>query len=162
MGALVVFYLVFALWLYTPGFLLTNGIGEQRGIEMQTLPLARAGGLRVVPRQARRYARLIPLVQAHAGGPFIYAAPDCPEVYFLSGLHNPTPTLYDFLDPDFFDIPARTERILATIEEHGVNVVALQDESWSSGPLPASLRAALDAEFPQSARVDDFEVRWRR
>jgi hypothetical protein len=161
MGALATFYLVFALWLATPGFLITNGIGMRGGVRMQALPFARAGGIRVVPEQARAYARLIPLVQAHVGGPYIYASPDCPEVYFLSGLRNPTSTLFEFLDPDFLDIPARTERILGTIRSHRVQVVVLQNKLVISGVLPAELRAALDTEFPQSARVGNFEVRWR-
>jgi Dolichyl-phosphate-mannose-protein mannosyltransferase len=161
MGSLAGFYLVFALWLYPPGFRFVNGIGGRRNLQMQALPFARAGGIRVAPEQAEEYGKLIPLIQAHARGPFIYAAPDCPEVYFLSGLRNPTPTLFEFLDPDFLDIPARTERILSTIQSHGVNVVALGDKSWGSAPLPAGLRAALDSEFPESARVGDFEVRWK-
>jgi hypothetical protein len=160
-SSLVGFYLVFALWLAPPGFWFTNGIGTPRHLQMQTLPFARAGGIRVVPQQEQEYAQLVPLVQAHTRGPFIYAVPDCPEVYFLSGLRNPTPALFDFLDPDFFDLPARTERILGTIQSHGVRVVVLKDSSAASGALPAALRAALDARFPQSARVDDFEVRWK-
>jgi hypothetical protein len=161
MGSLVGFYLVFALWLSTPGLLLTNGIGGRRNLKMEALPLARAGGLRVAPEQAEEYGKLIPLIRAHARGPFIYAAQDCPEVYFLSGLRNPTPTLFEFLDPDFLDIPARTERILGTIQSHRINVIALQNSPWGSGPVPAGLRAALDAEFPESARAGDFEVRWK-
>jgi len=160
-GSLMAFYLVLPLWLATPGFLITNGLDTHRDLKMQTLPFARAGGIRMIPQEEREYARLIPLVQGHARGRFIYAAPDCPEVYFLSGLENPTPTLYEFLDPDFLNVPARTGRIFATIESHGVHVVVLKDSSSTSGAIPAELRAALDARFPQSARVDHFEVRWK-
>jgi Dolichyl-phosphate-mannose-protein mannosyltransferase len=161
MGSLAGFYLVFALWLSTPGFLITNGVGGHRHLKMQTLPLARAGGLRVTPQQAEEYDRLIPLIQAHARGPFIYAAPDCPEVYFLSGLRNPTPTFFEFLDPDFLDIPVRAERVLRAIRENDVNVAVILDKPEFSGPLPGGLRVALDAQFPESARVGRFEVRWK-
>jgi hypothetical protein len=162
MAALAALYMVVAIWLSTPQFRIPKWVGAYREFPMQTLPFRRAGGIRIMPQQARNYARLIPLVQEHALGPFIYAAPDCPEVCFLSGLGNPTGTLYDFLDPDFFDLPARNGRILRMIQSHGVREVVLKDKSFVSGALPAGLRAALDARFPQSARVGDFEVRWRR
>jgi Dolichyl-phosphate-mannose-protein mannosyltransferase len=161
MAALAAFYLVFALWLGTPGFLVTNGLGRHRNPEMQALPFARAGGIRLAAPAEQEYARLIPLIRAHARGPYIYAAPDCPEVYFLSGFRNPTRTIFEFRDPDFLDVPARTERVLRAIGEHNVSVVVILDKPQFSGPLPVGLRAALDAQFPQSARADQFEVRWR-
>jgi Dolichyl-phosphate-mannose-protein mannosyltransferase len=161
MAALALFYLVFALWLFPPGRLTTNAIGPQLGWRMEKLPFARAGGIRVAAPEEEEYAKLVPLIRAHARGHYIYAAPDCPEVYFLSGLRNPTRTFFEFLDPDSLDVPTRTERVLRAIRDHDVNVVVIRTNPQFSGPLPAGLRAALDAQFPRSARADQFEVRWR-
>src|SRR5581483_9866008 len=38
------------------------------------------------------YQKLVALVDAHARGRYIYAGPDSPHVYFLTGKQNPTPT----------------------------------------------------------------------
>jgi 4-amino-4-deoxy-L-arabinose transferase-like glycosyltransferase len=161
MATVGLFYLVFALWLFPPGRLTTNEIGPQLGWRMEKLPFARAGGIRVAAPEEEEYAKLIPLIRAHARGDYIYAAPDCPEVYFLSGFRNPTKTFLEFLDPDFLDVPARTERVLRAIRDHNVNVVVILTKPQFSGPLPAGLRAALDAQFPRSAHAVQFEVRWR-
>jgi hypothetical protein len=110
---------------------------------------------------ADKYERIVGLVRRHARGAYIYATPDCPEVYFLSGYRNPTGTLLDFLDRDFLAIPQRTDRILGQLRDHQVSVVVLLDDPQFSGPVPAGLRAALDRQFPDSAQVDDFEVRWK-
>jgi Dolichyl-phosphate-mannose-protein mannosyltransferase len=161
MATVGLFYLVFALWLFPPARLTTNAIGPWESWRMEKLPFARAGGIRVAASEEEEYAKLIPLIRAHARGDYIYAAPDCPEVYFLSGFRNPTKTFLEFLDPDFLDIPARTERVLSAIRDHNVSVVVILTKPQFSGPLPAGLRAALDAQFPRSAHAVQFEVRWR-
>ncbi len=108
-----------------------------------------------------QYERLIPLVQQHAAGGYIYAAPDCPKVYFLSGLRNPTRTLFDFFD----NAMGRTERILNAIEAHQVKVVVIRNDRrilrQFSPSLPPDLAGALQQRFPNSATVAWFEVRWR-
>ena len=157
LGSLLSFYLLFAILWVTPGFIYEMGYRYQPDPEIRRLTLPRAGGLRVDPSEAEEYERLIPLVQDHAAGEYIYAAPDCPEVYFLSGLRNPTRNLFDFLD----DPAGRTERILIALETHHVNVVAILAEPSFSGPLEPDLRAALTQRFPNSSPVGRFEVRWR-
>lgn len=98
------------------------------------------------------------MVQEHAGGSgFIYAGPDCPEVYFLSGKQNPTRTLFDFFDPP----EGRSERILATLESHQVKVAAILTQPAFSPPMASDLQAALRERFPNSAKIGKFEVRWR-
>jgi len=120
LGSLLSFYLLFAVLWVTPSFIYAMGYRYQPDPETRRLALSRAGGLRVAPGEAQEYERLIPLVQDHAAGEYIYAAPDCPEVYFLSGLRNPTRNLFDFLDE-----PAeRTGGVLTALETHHVKVVA--------------------------------------
>jgi len=104
------------------------------------------------------YERLIPLIQEHANGEYTYAAPDCPEVYFLSGLRNPTRTLFDYFD----DPVNHSQRVLSTMEQNRVNVVAILEKPPFSPPLAPDLKAALVERFPNSSTVGRFEVRWRQ
>lgn len=158
LGSVLVFYLAFAVFRITPGFIFIMGSYYQPDPQTERLNLARAGGLRVDPEEARLYERLIPIVQEHAGGSdFIYAGPDCPEVYFLSGKQNPTRTLFDFFDPP----TGHTERVLATIESHQVKVAAILNQPAFSPPMAGDLVAALRQKFPNSTTVGKFEVRWR-
>src|SRR5581483_8362216 len=115
----------------------------------------RAGGLRVRYEEAAQYRELLPLVRAHAGpSAYIYAGPDAPEVYFLSGLKNPTRTLFDFLSRE---TPASTA---AKIESHDVRVAVIRNDPQFSRFTP-EFREYLDTRLPHSAPCGRFEVRWR-
>ena len=156
LGILIVFYLVFAVFLVTPS--MNSGLVTGRVLlKTQRLVTARAGGLRVDPVQAQTYNELIPVIQMHAVGKFIYAAPDCPEVYFLAGMRNPTRTLFDFRDEPV----GRNERILRAIESHGVNVVVIDGEPPFSSRLDPTLVAALGQLYPNSQEIGHFQVRWK-
>lgn len=126
-------------------------------IQNTRLTLARGGGIRVTPESARTYADLERLIDEHPRRQYIYATPDCPEVYFLYGFRNPTHTLFDFFD----DQTSRTTRILDAIHQHEVNLVVINLDPPFSGPVPADLRRMLEQEFPNHARVRKFEVRWK-
>lgn len=154
-AALGGFYLAFAVLRVTPGFIYAMGIHAQPDPETVRLTLPRAGGLRVAPDEATEYERLIPLVQAHGAGEFIYAGPDCPEVYFLAERRNPGRELFDF-----FDDTDRRTRVLRAIETHDVRVVVLSSRPQFS-PRDRELERALAARFPETERVGRFEVRWR-
>jgi hypothetical protein len=158
LAGVVVFYLAFIVLRITPGFIYVMGMRYQDDPQVQRLELARAGGIRVDPEEARQYQELIAVVEEHAGGSsYIYAAPDCPEVYFLAGKKNPTRTLFDF-----FDEPAgHEERVLEAIESKGVRVVTLLTKPPFSPPLSSELTTALRERFPESVVVGRFEVRWK-
>jgi hypothetical protein len=80
-------------------------------------------------------------------------------VYFLTGLRNPTRTIFDFFD----EPEGRTARILGALDARGVNVVVINhDEALSFSAQPAAdLRAGLEARYPHGRAVGQFEVRWR-
>jgi hypothetical protein len=101
---------------------------------------------------------LVATIQAHTHNEYIYATPDCPEVYFFGGFRNPTPVLFDFND----DPVDRTKRILTAIEEHDINLVVLDQKPQFSQPVSPDLRAALERMFPNRATIDIFEVRWKQ
>jgi hypothetical protein len=161
LGSIVVFYLVFAVWLHTSAYFAMTRATPGAPLSLRTAQLERADGIRMRAGMASKYERLVRLVREHARGRYIYATPDCPEVYFLSGYRDATGTLLDFLDRDFLAIPQRTHRILGELSDRDVGLVVLKNDPQFSGPVPAGLRAALDARFPRSAQVDDFEVRWK-
>jgi len=153
----MLFYGFFAVWRATPGFVYHIGNAYAPDEQTEVSSLGRAGGLRGDPARVGVYERLIPLLQAHASGQFIYAAPDCPEVYFLAGLKNPTRTMFDFFD----EPTGHEERILNAIESHNVKVVAINQEPPFSLEINDAVDEVLEARFPYSKRVENFEVRWR-
>ena len=161
LGTLIVFYVLFAVLRVTPGFIYSMGTSYAEDTRIERLDLPRSGGLRVDPLEAQVYEELIPLVQSHAVGSYIYAAPDCPEIYFLSGLQNPTRTLFDFLDHST-DVGDRTEQILSTLESHQVNVVAINKAPSFSRSMYPILRQTLEERYPYSAEMGHFQVRWKQ
>ena len=158
LGALLCFYLLFAVLRTVPGFIYRLGFNYYPDIQTTPFDLPRAGRLRINADDAQLYERLIPLIQEHANGEYTYAAPDCPEVYFLSGLRNPTRTLFDYFD----DPVNHSQRVLSTMEQNRVNVVAILEKPPFSPPLAPDLKAALVERFPNSSTVGRFEVRWRQ
>ena len=155
-AALVLFLIGFGVLRLNPGFI--YGLGYQSHVDPQTerLALARAGIL-VTAGDKAMYERLVTTLRQRAGGDYIYVAPDAPEVYFLSGLRNPTRTLYDFFD----EPEGRTERVLRALEEHDVRVVALNRGPQFSEPVSGALREALERRYPAADTIWRFEVRWR-
>ena len=115
------------------------------------------GGLRVSGEEKAEYETVVRLLREHSDGGFVYAAPDCPEVYFLSGLDNPTPTLFDFFD----DPRGRTSRVLEQIDHRDVHVVAINRRPSFSDEMPRDLTEALVDRFPHATEVGRFQVRWK-
>jgi len=158
LGLLLAFYMAFAVLRFTPGFLYAMGFFYQPDPETEVLLVPRAGGLRIDAPAASGYEHLIHEIQEHAGtSPYIYAAPDCPEVYFLSGKQNPTRTMFDFFD----DPQGHTARVLETVDSHHIQVVAIMRRTQFSPPMSRELVLALRERFPVGEQIGPFEVRWR-
>jgi len=156
LGILLIFYLLFAVLRVTPGFIYNMGFRYAPDTQTERLTLARSGGLRIFPAEARGYEQLIPFIQSHASGKFIYCTQDCPEVYFLSGLENPTRTMFDFMD----DSKGRIDRIMSILESRKVNVIAIHHGAINQSLPDPALESALYQRFRHSARIQTFEVRW--
>ncbi len=156
LGALLCFYLLFVILRVFPG--LSSQVGSRYAPDIQTnrLTIARAGGLRVQPNDLL-YDELIPLVQSHAVGRFMYAAPDCPEVYFLSGLESPTRHYFEYAEEPV----GHTARILNALDRLNVNVIAINSAPDFSGRMPPDLKGALEKRYPHFAELDRFQVRWK-
>jgi hypothetical protein len=121
------------------------------------LTLSRAG-LDVFPGQQNVYSTLIPILRSRARGGYTWASRDCPEIYFLSGLRNPTRTLFDFFD-DTTNYTARTLRVL---DEKGVTAIVMNHSPGFSAQFSDDLVAQLERRYPYSTNVGQFHVRWRQ
>jgi hypothetical protein len=155
-AVLVGFYLVFPVVWLTPRLMEDK---SSRGLTRESalgVLLPGRADLRIVERRGE-YEDLVSLVRAHARGDFIYAAPDCPEVYFLSGFRNPTRTLFEFFD----DQALGTAKVLRMVDSFAVDVVVIDTLPNFSGPMPRPLQAALAGRFPHDSTVGQFTVRWR-
>ena len=150
------FFLAFGFLRVLPGSVDTLGNSFARTPQTARLALA-FGGIDVVPRDSAQYAALIPLVRELAAGGPIWAGPDAPEVYFLAGLPNRTRTLFDFFDADSSTAMPLAQRL----EQRGVAAVVVKLQPAFSPALTLEVLAQLAAAYPQSRRIDGFEVRWR-
>ena len=157
-GVLVAVFILFAVLRIRPAALSGVGFVYRPAVLTGRLDGPRGGQLRVRQRDADDVRRMVAAVAAHApDGGYIYATPDCPEVYFLSGTRNPTPTLYDV-----FDQPAgREARILRAIDEHDVRVVVVNTRPSFSPPLSRALADSFAARFPRTSGAGRYVVRWR-
>lgn len=135
------------------------GAGYAAGVAMSSgEPLGGPrGGIRVPPADAGLYGELAIVVRSHLDGGAVWAGPDAPEVYFLSGMPNPTPTLYEFLDP----VPLTPGRLDSLFAAADVRVAVVNTRPLFSPTLdPSSLERVVTA-FPESSTLGPFVVRWR-
>jgi hypothetical protein len=121
------------------------------------LTIDRSGGLRVPPADSAGAGAFVDTLRAHAQNGYTYATPDCPEAYFLTGLANPTPTMYEVFDTT----AGRTDRVLAMLDARRITAVAISNWTIFSGRPNPDLLAALERRYPDSAVVWHFTVRWR-
>ncbi len=135
----------------------TKGVMFTLDQQYAPLPLARAG-VTVTPSDSAMYELLVRSLRGHSRSAYTYASPDCPQVYFLSGLRNPTRTLFDFFD----DPVGRTPRILNELSEHDVTAIAINEQPEFSGPMPVDLQNALSTRYPFAEQIGTFTVRWRQ
>jgi len=156
--ALLASLLVFVLLRVDTGFVYHLGFRYRPHNQTETLELARAGGIRVSAEEKAEYEALVATVTSLDPGSHVLALPDSPEVYFLTGLANPTPPLFDFLDPD---PRGRDERALERADAAGVRVAVLNRRPLFSGPADAALLRALERRYPQAREVGRFLVVWR-
>lgn len=152
-GVVAGFLLLFGLLRVIPGTVESFGSRFVATDETVLLKLER-GGLHVRAADAARYEALVHHVQGLANGRILWAGPDAPEVYFLSGIPNLTRTLFDFLDVT--QVPL-IERVRAA----GATLVVLNLTPDFSGPPDEATVAALRADLPNVTEFPGFLVLWR-
>ena len=153
--AVVIFLLLFGLVRVNPGTVHSFGWQFVETDETVRMKLSKSG-LRVSAADAARYEALIGAVQVLAKDRTLWAGPDAPEVYFLSGVPNHTRTLFDFLDGPAGSVPV-VERVRAA----GATLVVLNMRPDFSGAPDQATIHALRAVFPNVREVPGFLVFWR-
>jgi hypothetical protein len=145
----------FFVFLVTPSFVMEMGrtvIPEVNKLEMK-IPIAK--GLRVDSVQVANFETIMDIVQQNGAGEYIYCTPDCPELYVLAEKRNPVYGVFDFLAD-----PPDTPKVLATLDQDQVNLVAIKLRPAFS-PLPKALVAELRARYPKKSIVGNYELRWK-
>ena len=147
----------FSIFRLDAGFIQHLGFRYRPHEETEALEVVRARGIRVSPGQKREVEQLVAALQRTDTGPAILALPDAPEVYFLTGLDNPTRTLFDFFD----DQEQRTEQVLSLVDDLGLTVVVLNRGQIFSPPIEGVLLDSLEARFGWSAEAGRFRILWQ-
>ena len=155
--SLLGFYLAFPLLRTNDSTLATMGMAYRPYVETVPLGLPR-GDLRVPTFHAEAYRRVVWLVERHAKGGYTWASPDMPEIYFLTGLRNPTRSLFEFFD----DPTDRSARILKALDDRGVTAIVMNRRPVFSAPLTDDLITPLEERFPYAANAGPLQVRWRQ
>jgi hypothetical protein len=152
------FYLAFAAFLLQPSAIYSWWNRYHPVAMPDRLDGPRGGGLYVTAIHGAENRALVRLVTAHAKpGSYIFAAPDCPQVYFMTATRNPTRALFDFFEVrDGYDVG-----ILHMIDSLHIPIVVLNDSAQFSRRIGGPLADSLARRFPQSAPAGRFTVRWR-
>jgi len=154
--ALLITYALFGLIWLDRGAIYWFGLAPYSNPQTVILD-RRHASIRVTPSDRTVYRRVAELLERRAAGQFAYAAPDAPELYFLSGLKNPTRSYGGHLDTS----TPRGDGLLRTLEQRGVTAIAINHNPGFSNDLDPSTLRMLRANYPVHERVGPFEVRWR-
>lgn len=155
-AVILFFFFAFGLFRGIPLPLTTLGIRYEVTEAPEQLDLPR-GGLLVPPNEARGYRELVTLVRNRSAGRPVWAGPEAPEVYFLSGVQNHTGTLFDIFDPA--DVQA--EPLTVRLDALGAAVVVLNLLPEFSPPLSDASIDSVRVDFPNERRILKYLVLWR-
>lgn len=120
-------------------------------------------GLKVDPSDYIFYYELGAYIERYAKeDDYIYAFPDCPEVYFLYEKRNPSRALFDFLgrnEDEYADAA-----MLAQLEAKNVNLAVLHLKSYFSKSPSQATVDRLQQRFPYGKILSGgkFLVLWRK
>jgi hypothetical protein len=153
--AVAAFGLVFATVFMNPSYVWTLGVLPVPYSAGARLDLER-GGLMVPAEDKQVYEDLVHVLREQAKGGTIFAGPDCPEVYFLSGFQNPTRAIFDYRTPVRED-DAWMTTLLARAP---IRAAVINTRPGFSPPLDAGVLAVLQRRFPSSRRIGPFVVRF--
>jgi hypothetical protein len=109
------------------------------------------GGLRVPRADADLYGGVLRALGSAPEG-WIWAGPDCPEIYFLSGRRNPTRHFFEHVSDDYGDEDA----LLRLLERRAIRTVVVHREPQFSKPLSERLLGELGRRYPHRADLGRF------
>lgn len=131
--------------------------GDRGRVATATLDHERAS-IQVSTREKRVYNSVQALVELHndENRP-IFAGPDSPEIYFLTGSRNVTPSVLDFLDRSG---STRGSKLFGALSANDVRVVVLNHDPGQSPKLTRATVQRLRSMYAGGERVGRYEVRW--
>jgi hypothetical protein len=149
------FAFVFATIFMNPAYVWTLGFFPGPYDASARLDLER-GGLMVPPEDKHVYEDLVLVLREHVGEGTIFAGPDCPEVYFLSGFPNPTRAIFDYRTP----VREDDAWMIALLARAPIRAAVVNTKPGFSHPLDAGVLRVLELRFPSSQRIGPFVVRF--
>jgi hypothetical protein len=138
------------------GTLRNLGFYPLRGDYTHRLAVPR-GGLLVTAYDSSRYKYLLDLVAQHRGNGTVYAGPELPEVYFLSGQRSPGRDSYSLFATPVGD----STELPGLFSTNAANVIVIKRRPLFSPPLRDDIYEWLSIRYPLGQRMDTLEVRWR-
>ena len=144
------FLMLFATVRMHPGYVFA--LGRFPGVyEADGLLPGDRGGLRVPRADAVLYGDLIGALESAPQG-WIWAGPDSPEVYFLSGRRNPTRHFFEHVSDDYGDEGA----LLRLLERRRIQTVVVHQEPQFSAPLSERFLRELARRYPHRMDLGRF------
>jgi len=116
------------------------------------------GGILVAREDSAHYTAISAEVAKRATSEWLFVWHDSPEIYFLTGMRNPTRTLFEAFSDPAGQTAEAVERIL---RDKNVGVVVLTRRETAARPMPAELRRWIEREYPSVVWVGATEVRGR-
>lgn len=151
----LLFYLLFAV-MWTTSYVWAIGLAYIP-FRAESVLKNEKGRLRLTDYDNQLYTKLVNLIRMHSNSTYIYAGPDCPEIYFLSGMRNPTRKIFDF----FSDGENDSTFVSELLKDRKINLVVINHKPHFSKPIDAKLSAALEDRLPHAVDVGHFTVRWK-
>lgn len=110
-------------------------------------------GLTVLKDDIKEYEFVRTLIHSLAHENYgVLAIPDCPEVYYLSGVSNPTSAMYDFFNTAALNPTEIEDYYIALLDKHKPAVVVINNLPEFSNTVPALIERILSSRFSKSAQ----------
>ena len=144
-GVLLGFFFLFGACALLPKHIFNPNIDTRA---LHPLQAPRAGSLRV-DATTPDYDELVSFLQSHSSNGLLYAANDSPQLYFLTGLTDPT-------RDDTGATPQEVRRVLQTGD---LRLVALNDAPFfKSSVISVDLRRDIARSLPNSRKIGAYTV----
>ena len=114
------------------------------------------GGLLVTEYDSARYTHLLELVAQHRENGTVYAGPELPEVYFLSGARSPGRDSYSLFASPVSD----SAQLPAVFDVSAANVIVIKSRPMFGPPMGGDVYRWLTIRYPESETMDTLQVRW--
>jgi len=149
-ASVAIFYTLFAVLVVAPVRVYDYWMAFRPLPPVERLDLPRSGGVSIP--SAPQYKEFIRFLQQKSRNEKLVATPQCPDVYFLSGLENITTS----------DNGLSDEQILSVMQRDDLDVIVLNIHSvFKEQPVSSTVIERASQVFPYSAQFGKYVVMWR-